>query len=91
MPKKTLLSGPLQTERQADGRRLLLRDLVVSAQEEEIAVPEQTVSDFSSIPWFGRMTCAGVALDFRRFAISRAVSRRSPAFRPEDFIRRLCA
>ena len=45
----------------------------------------------SSIPRFGKMTWAG-ASDWRnRFAISRAVSRRSSALRPEDLISRLWA
>jgi len=56
MPTPTrLVSGPLQTERQPDGCRRLLRDLVVEVDGREFTVPEGTVTDFSSIPWFGRI------------------------------------
>jgi hypothetical protein len=49
-----LLSGPLRTERMKDGRRSLLRDLEAKVEGETIVVPEGSVTDFSSIPWFGR-------------------------------------
>ena len=56
MPLTTrLVSGPLQTERQSDGRRRLLRDLVVAVDGLEITIPDGTVTDFSTIPWFGRI------------------------------------
>ncbi len=50
-----LVGGPLQTERMPDGRRRLLRDLVVEVEGEQIRVPAGTVTDFSSIPWPGRV------------------------------------
>lgn len=46
---------PLRTERMENGRRRLLRDLVVQVGEEHITVPEGTETDFSTIPWFGRI------------------------------------
>jgi len=50
-----LVSGPLQTERQGDGRRRLLRDLVVEVDGLQITIPAGTLTDFSSIPWYGRI------------------------------------
>jgi hypothetical protein len=50
-----LVGGSLQTERLADGRRRLLRDLVVEVAGEPITIPMGTVTDFSTIPWFGRI------------------------------------
>ena len=54
MPSVRLVSGNLQTERMSDGRRRLLLDLVVEVDGLLITVPEGTLTDFSSIPWFGR-------------------------------------
>jgi len=50
-----LVSDFLQTERLPDGRRLLLRELIVVVDGERITVPAETRTDFSSIPWFGRI------------------------------------
>lgn len=50
-----LVSGPLRTERMGNGRRRLLRDLTVEVAGDQITVPFGTETDFSSIPWFGRM------------------------------------
>ncbi len=50
-----VVDDPMQTERLEDGRRQLLRDLVVKIDGERISVPAGTITDFSSIPWFGRM------------------------------------
>ncbi len=55
MPSVRLVSGNLQTERQKDGRRRLLRDLVVEVEGLLITVPAGTSTDFSTIPWFGRV------------------------------------
>lgn len=56
MPRPTrLVSEPLQTERQPNGRRLLLRKLEVDVDGEVIPIPKHTVTDYSSIPWFGRI------------------------------------
>ena len=49
-----LLSGPLQTERLPNGTRRLLRDLIVKVGQDTIQVPAGFVTDYSSIPWFGR-------------------------------------
>lgn len=49
-----LISGLLQTERQPDGSRQLLRELIVEVHDKTITVPARFVTDFSSIPWFGR-------------------------------------
>ena len=45
----------LRTERQPDGSRRLLSDLVVEVDGIEITVPAGTFTDFSSIPWIGRV------------------------------------
>lgn len=50
-----LISGPLQTERLPDGSRQLIRDLVLDIEGESFTVPNGTTTDFSSIPWFGRV------------------------------------
>lgn len=50
-----LVSGPLRTERLENGRRKLLRSLIVQVAGERITVPAGTETDFSSIPWFGRI------------------------------------
>ncbi len=52
--KTTLISKPLQTERLPNGSRKLLRDLVVGVDGVEITVPRDTITDYSSIPWFAR-------------------------------------
>lgn len=50
-----LLEGKnLQTERLNTGKRCLLRDLNVMVNGELYSAPEGMVTDFSSIPWFGR-------------------------------------
>ena len=56
MPVPTrLVSGPLQTERQSDGKRKLLRDLVVEVEGTRVIVKKGFLTDFSSIPWYGRI------------------------------------
>jgi len=50
-----LVSGALQTERLGDGRRKLLRELVVEVESENFTVPQNTETDFSTIPWLGRL------------------------------------
>ncbi|MCH9656800.1 MAG: DUF1353 domain-containing protein [Planctomycetes bacterium] len=49
-----LVSDLLQTERQPDGCRKLLRELKVNVHDKTITIPESFITDFSSIPWFGR-------------------------------------
>ena len=55
MPETKLISKPLQTERLGNGHRKLLRTLTIKVDEQYISVPENTQTDYSSIPWFGRM------------------------------------
>ncbi len=50
-----VVSGLMQTERMKNGYRRLLRDLVVKVDGELFTIPIETVTDFSSIPWFGRV------------------------------------
>ena len=64
--------GPLQTERLPDGRRFLLRNLVVKLDDgTKITVPAGFETDFSSLPWrtrwaihWTRVDVAGVVHDF---------------------------
>ena len=58
--------GPLWTERRSDGRRLLLRPLVVNIESHgKITVPAGFVTDFSSFPrgtrWIARWSKADIA------------------------------
>lgn len=55
MSETKLISKSLQTERLDNGHRKLLRRLTVKVNKEYISIPEETETDFSSIPWFGRM------------------------------------
>lgn len=67
-----VVSGPLQTERIPDGRRRLLRDLVVKVgYYARIEAQKNFTTDFSSIPWFARflvrwskVDIAGIAHDW---------------------------
>jgi hypothetical protein len=52
--KARLVGKPLQAERQPNGRRRLLRDLVVAVDGREITIPKGRDTDYSSIPWFAR-------------------------------------
>lgn len=53
-PRYRRISGALQTERLPDGRRKLLRDFVYEIDGERRTVPAGFVTDYSSVPWFGR-------------------------------------
>ncbi len=56
MKEHTRLVGDMmQTERREDGRRCLLRDFIVEIEGDTIAIPAGTITDFSSIPWYGRI------------------------------------
>ncbi len=56
MKKHTRIVGNMmQTERREDGKRRLLRDLIVEIEGDRITIPANTVTDFSSIPWYGRI------------------------------------
>ena len=81
----SLISDPLRTERQPDGRRRLLRELVVEAENATYTIPGDTITDFSSIPWYGRILVrwsrvdiAGVVHDYLYVTqpISRAAADR---------------
>jgi len=50
-----VLGNMMQTERREDGKRILLRDLNLEIKGELVTIPAGTITDFSSIPWFGRM------------------------------------
>jgi hypothetical protein len=69
MDVKLLSPGPLQVERLANGRRMLLRDLNLRIGERKLTIPAGFVTDFSSYPrWlpgpaFHRIDVAGVAHD----------------------------
>ncbi|QDV50652.1 DUF1353 domain-containing protein [Gimesia fumaroli] len=51
----TLVSGPLQTERLADGSRRLLRHLVVNVHGKEIMVPSNYITDSRSLPGLSQL------------------------------------
>ena len=56
MKKHTIIVGNMmQTERREDGKRFLLRDLNLEIEGDPIRIPADTVTDFSSIPWYGRI------------------------------------
>ncbi len=84
MKKQTRIVGKmLQTERREDGKRFLLRDLNLEIEGDPIRIPADTVTDFSSIPWYGRILVrwskvdiAGVVHDwyYQTGATSRARS-----------------
>ena len=50
-----LIGDMMQTERREDGRRFLLRDLDVEIGGDPLTIPAGTITDFSSIPWYGRI------------------------------------
>ncbi len=55
MSKTKLISRALQTERLENGHRKLLRTLCVKIDTKYITIPKGTSTDFSSIPWYGRI------------------------------------
>ena len=50
----TIISGPLQTERMSNGKRKLLRELQIQIGDDTFNIEEGFITDYSSIPWFGR-------------------------------------
>lgn len=50
----SLKSGPLQTERMPNGKRRLLRDLVIESDRTDWTIVEGYETDYSSIPAVGR-------------------------------------
>jgi len=70
MTVKLLPPGPLQAERLPDGRRRLLRELRLEIGGEEVVIPKDFVTDFSSWPRclpgpaMHRMDVAGVVHDY---------------------------
>jgi hypothetical protein len=55
MTEIKLVSKALQTERLGNGHRKLLRTLTVKIDQEYITIPKNTKTDYSSIPWYGRV------------------------------------
>lgn len=47
-------TNSLQTERLPDGRRKLLREFTLEIDEDLFLIGKDFVTDYSSIPWFGR-------------------------------------
>ena len=87
--------GPLQTERLPDGRRVLLRNLVVRLDDgTRITISAGFETDFSSLPWgtrwaihWRRVDVAGVVHDFLYWCPQPTVSRR----RADDIWREIAA
>lgn len=50
-----IVGDPMWTERMEDGQRCLLRDLDLKIEGDPVRIPAGTRTDFSSIPWFGRI------------------------------------
>ena len=77
--------GPLRTERLPNGRRKLIRNLVVKLEGgTKITVPDGFETDFSSIPAFARsfidwsrVDIAGVVHDFLYWCPQRGIDRKS--------------
>lgn len=86
-----LKSDPLQTERLKDGRRRLLRELVVEIEATPIHVPENTVTDFSSIPWFGRILVRWSRVDIAGVVHDRLYQTGQCSRRDADRVWRLAA
>lgn len=57
------ISGPLRVERLPDRRRKLLRDFVAVVDDHETTVPKGFETDYSSIPWIGRLVVGWRATD----------------------------
>ena len=71
MSASRIISGALQTERRHDGKRKLLRPLIVDIGASELTIHRGFVTDFSSIPtlfqWvvrWSRVDVAGVVHDY---------------------------
>lgn len=69
--RSSVTGEPLRTEKLPGGKRKLLREFEVTFEGEEITVPKGFVTDYSSIPWFGRwlvrwstVDVAGVVHDY---------------------------
>lgn len=80
MSASHIVCGSLQTERQRDGRRKLLRPIVVDIGTSNLVIHRGFITDFSSIPtllhWvvrWSRVDIAGVVHDYlyARGALSR--------------------
>ena len=86
-----LRSGPLQTERQRDGRRRLLRDLTVEVDGEQFTIPVDTLTDFSTIPWFGRILVRWSKVDIAGVVHDWLYHTKTTSRARADRIWRLCA
>jgi len=69
--RSSVTGDPLETRRLPKGKRELLRDFEVTFEARKIIVPKGFVTDYSSIPWFGRwlvrwstVDVAGVVHDY---------------------------
>jgi hypothetical protein len=51
--RSTLRSKPMRSERVRDGKRMLLRELVLELPDGRYTAPAGFVTDYSSIPWWG--------------------------------------
>ena len=51
----SIVEGSLQTERLLNGNRRLLKSFTIDINGKRIAIPAGFETDFSSIPWFGRI------------------------------------
>ena len=68
---RSRVTGPPLQAQKTNGERKLLRDLEVTFEKRKITVREGFVTDYSSIPWFGRwivrwstVDVAGVVHDY---------------------------
>ena len=94
MPKKDpakIIGRLLQTERQNDGRRILLRDLTVKVEFDTITVPMGTTTDFSTIPWFGRVLVRWSRVDIAGVVHDYLYHKQTFTRSKADRIWRLCA
>ena len=86
-----IVGGLLQTERRNDGTRTLLRDLKVVVGSTEIVVPKGTVTDFSTIPWYGRILVRWSKVDIAGVVHDHLYHKQIFTRSRADQIWRLCA
>lgn len=86
-----LKSKPLQTERQQDGKRKLLRDLEVEVDFLNILVGTGTLTDFSTIPWYGRILVRWSKVDIAGVVHDHLYHEQDLSRARADRIWRLCA
>ena len=86
-----LVSENLRTERLSDGTRSLLRELVVEVDSIEIDVPQGVITDFSTIPWFGRILVRWSRVDIAGVVHDYLYHKQNLTRSRADRIWRLCA